>query len=223
MMHVAKWISIVAGVAIIAPVLTLLTMWISSFPLWRSQASDCEFGKVSNSQYRNMLEQAKQQSWSVWPRLSNGLLWPSDRGLRPPSPQFEKLIAKQLQDAIGELIDKPATGEAELAAAHAVMQSMGADLVNISEVPPFPKVGQVHPTVHFRYSLPQRRLAPLCLVCLIWRYTTITGSFDHDLAAASYQLVGVTVLLGDLKYDPDPVKERNVTSTCPAFPIADRK
>jgi hypothetical protein len=222
MMHAAKVISIVAGVVVFAPALTLVALWISSFPIWQSQLEDCEFGKISNSQYRSMLEQAKRQSWTVWPFLSDGLFWPSDRGFRPPSSIFEKSISKQLQDAISELAGKQPIGEVELAAAHAVMRSIGASLVNISEVPAFPKVGQIHPTVQFRYFLPQRRFAPLCLVCLIWRYTTIIISFDHDVAAATYQLDGVTVLHGDLKYDPDPVKELNVTSACPAFPTADR-
>jgi hypothetical protein len=221
MMHAVKLISIVAGVVVLVPALILVTLWISSFPIWQSQSADCEFRQISNLQYKNMLEQAKRQPWTVWPYLSNGLFWPSDRGLRPPSSIFEKSIGKQLQDAISELAGKNPTGEVELSSAHAVMRSIGANLVNSSEVPPFPKMGRIHPTVNFRYFLPQRRFAPLCLVCLIWRYTTIIISFDHDLAAATYQLDGVTTLFGDLKYDPDPVKERNVSSACPAFPTAD--
>ncbi|MGZ5872708.1 MAG: hypothetical protein ACXWKP_11430 [Bradyrhizobium sp.] len=41
--------------------------------------------------------------------------------------------------------------------------------------------------------------------------------------ANTYQLDGIIVLHGDLKYDPDPAKERNVSTTCPAFPVSNRK
>jgi hypothetical protein len=64
---------------------------------------------------------------------------------------------------------------------------------------------------------------PLCLTCLIWRYTTIAIKFEHDPAANAYQFNGIIVLHGDLKYDPDPIRERNVSTRCPAFPVSNRK
>ncbi len=77
--------------------------------------------------------------------------------------------------------------------------------------------------IQFRYYLRQLRFAPLCLQCLIWRYTTIAISFHHDLIAETRRLDQIVVLHGGLKYDPDPVKERNVYSECPAFPAQSQK
>lgn len=74
-----------------------------------------------------------------------------------------------------------------------------------------------------RAALPQRRFAPLCLVCLLSRYTTIAINFKHDLTINAYKLDDVVVLHGELKYDPDPIKERNVDTSCPAFPVSNRK
>jgi hypothetical protein len=47
-----------------------------------------------------------------------------------------------------------------------------------------------------RYS--QRRFAPLCLTCVIWRYTTMSVDFEHDLVAIAYKLNDVVALHGVL-------------------------
>jgi hypothetical protein len=150
--------------------------------------------------------------------LSDGVFWPSDRGRRLPSPRFEQALGERLREAVDELAGDHPSVDVELAAAHALMRSLGAHLVSAFEIPGFPE--RDRHTVQFRYFLPQRRFAPLCLTCLIWRYTTIAVKFEHDLAANAYRFDGIAVLHGDLKYDPDPIKERNVSTTCPAFPVS---
>ena len=219
-MHVVKWIAIIATAVVVVPLLTTITLWIASLPIWQSERDDCAFNTVSNGQYRDMLDQAKRQPWTVWPGLSDGVFWPSDRGLRLPSLQFEQALGERLRAAVDELAGDHPSADVELAAAHALMRSVGANLVSSFEIPPFPEGGRPHPRVYFRYFLPQRRFAPLCLFCLVWRYTTIKINFEHDLAANAYKLDDIVLLHADLKYDPDPAKERNVNATCPAFPVS---
>lgn len=220
MMNLAKWAAIVAASLVIVPLLTLAALWIASLPMWQFETEDCAFGVVPNTQYKSLLEQAKRQTWTVWPGLSDGLFWPSDRGLKPSSAKFEQQLGEKLREEINQLAGDRPSAEFQLAAAHAVMRSVGARLVNTSEIRAFPAGGQPHPLVYFRYFVPQRRFAPLCLGCVLWRYTTISVKFAHNLTANSYQFDSVIVLHGDLKYDPDPIKERNISSACPAFPVS---
>jgi hypothetical protein len=152
--------------------------------------------------------------------LSDGVFWPSDRGLGLPSPQFGQALGSRLQSFVGELVGDNHSADVELAAAHAVMRSMGAYLVSVFEIRDFPQGGrQVRAIVQFRYFLAQRRFAPLCLHCLLLPYTTVAVDFEHDLIANSYRLDRIVVLHGDLKYDPNPIKERNVNTSCPSFPV----
>jgi hypothetical protein len=222
-MHAVKWIAITATAVVLVPLLTMITLWIASLPIWQSEPDDCVFNTVLNTQYRNMLDQAKRQPWTVWPGLSDGVFWPSDHGFRLPSPQFAQAVGKRFREAIDELAGDHPSADVELAAAHALMRSIGANLVSSLELRPFPEAGQPHPFVYFRYFLPQRRFAPLCLTCLIWRYTTVAVKFEHDVATNAFRLDSIIVLNGDLKYDPDPIKERNVNKACPEFPVSNRK
>jgi hypothetical protein len=217
-MQVVTWIGLVAAIVVLLPIVIMLGLWIASFPVWQFERDDCTFNTVSNAQYRNFLDQAKRQSWTIWPGLSDGVFWPSDRGFRLQSPQFEEALGARLREAVGELARDRPSADVELAAAHALMRSIGANLVSVLEIPPFPESGRPHALVYFRYFLPQRRFAPLCLACLIWRYTTIAIFFQHDLIADTRQLDRIVVLHGGLKYDPDPIKEHNVDAKCPAFP-----
>lgn len=220
MANFVKWTGIVLAISVLGPLLILVMLWITSLPVWQFEKEDCAFGVVSDEQYKSVLGQAKRQSWTVWPGLSDGLFWPSDRGLRPSSAKFEQQLGERLREEINKLAGDRPSAEFQLAAAHAVMRSIGARLVNTSEVRAFPAGGRPHPLVYFRYFVPQRRFAPVCLGCLLWPYTTISVKFAHNLAANSYQFDSVIVLHGDLKYDPDPIKERNISSACPAFPVS---
>jgi hypothetical protein len=215
-MRVVTWIGLIAAGAVLLPILTMLGLWIAGFPIWQFERDDCTFNSVSNALYRNLLDQAKRQSWTIWPGLSDGVFWPSDRGLRQPTLQFEKALGNRLREVVGELAGDHPSADIELAAAHALMRSLGAHLVSAFEILGFPE--RDRHIVQFQYFLPQRRFAPLCLHCLIWRYTTIAINFQHDLIADTRQLDAIGLLHGGLKYDPDPIKDRNVDKECPAFP-----
>jgi hypothetical protein len=209
---------------VVAPLLILGGLWVTSLPILTSQNGDCTFGEVSSDEYRRLVAQAKSQQWTVWPSLSNGIFWPSDRGLYPASRSFEKTIDDRLQQAIERLSFDHSSANAQLAAAHAVLRSIGADYVSVFEIPDFRQGGKLVSTqVEFLYFLPQRRFAPLCLVCFLWRYSTVGVFFHHDLLTNTYRLRLVNVLHGELKYSPDPNKARNVDTPCPAFPKRNEK
>jgi hypothetical protein len=201
----------------------LIGLWVGTWPVW-SWEDDCQIGQVSKQQYRQMLRQAKGEIWGVWPNLSNGIFWPSDRGLYPASRSFEKGINERLQQAMEQLNFDRSSADAQLAAAHAVLRSIGADFTRVSEIADFRQQGKLVSThVNFLYFLPQRRFAPLCLVCFLFRYSTISISFRHDLIADVYRFDHFNVLHGEFKYDADPNKSRNVHTACPAFPRRDEK
>jgi hypothetical protein len=150
------------------------------------------------------------------PVLSQGVFRPSDRWFALPSAHFEQSLGNRLREVVEELAGDHPSADVELAAAHALMRSIGADLVTTFEILGFPE--RDRHIVQFRYFLPQRRFAPLCFLCVVWRYTTIAVNFQRDPATTSYQFDGITVLYGDLKYNPNPTQERNVDAKCPAFP-----
>ena len=169
------------------------------------QQDDCTFGSVANTGYRRLLREAKAQDWSVWPGLSNGLFWSSDHGWIGT---LEARQGEYLRGSIERLTFDHGSPDAQLAAAHAVLRSMKADWVRVSEFP-----SGTSTVIQFNYYLQQRRFAPLCLHCLLWPFTTIDVSFRRT---NSESLDRVIVLHGGLEYDPRKV-DRDVHA-CPAFP-----
>ena len=67
-----------------------LLLWLTSYIKWPSEQDRCAFGSVQNAEYRRLLASAKAQQWSVWPGLSNGIFWRSDRYLRLPTVDHDK-------------------------------------------------------------------------------------------------------------------------------------
>lgn len=220
-MRILRPLAITVAV-VLSPFLLALVLWTASFPIWQSQP-ECGFGTVSASQYRALLNRADRQPWSVWPGLSQGVFAPSNRSTGAWGTQFEQALGARFRGAIDEVAGPHPSGDAQLAAAHAVMRSIGASLVRTIEVAQFPKATHPNPIVYFRYFLPQRRLAPACLSCFFFRYTTISVDFAHDLMTDTYKLHDVIVLLSTLDYDPEPGRERNITTACPAFPSSREK
>jgi len=197
----------------------LLGSWAVSFIDPAPAQNDCPLQSVSHREYLLLLAAAKEQDWTVWPGLSKGIFWPSDNWLAPPARNqaFELSINERLLRSIEDLTFDHASGDAQLAAVHAVMRSIHAEFVSVQKVgacdgcsPPNP------PRVYFRYFIPQRRFAPLCLPCFIWWYTTIGVSFSQDSSNDRYALEQIAVLNADLKYDPHKERERN--AVCPELP-----
>jgi hypothetical protein len=208
-------------VAVFGTLGLLIVLWLLTFVDPAPAQDDCAFGSVSKAEYLQLLRQAKAQDWTVWPGLSNGLFSASERVPSRSTLPLESSTAKELRKFISELTPADAPADQQLAAAHALMRSIGAEYVRVSNVPDFRKNGQITTAyVNFQYFLPQRRFAPLCLFCLIWRYTTIAIAFRHEIAAGTYALRGVNVAHSGLDYDPE--KTRNIADACPAFPGAAR-
>jgi hypothetical protein len=188
-------------------------LWAFSFTE-RLGLEKCSIGSISAAEYQNILSRADAQRWTVWPGLSNGVFWPSDRGFRGPTASFNSNINDQLLSHIRELAGSDPSVSRQLASAHAVMRSMGAEYVQTQEVPNMR--GGSH--VRFTYFLPQVRFAPVCVLCLIWSHTTIDVIFSRELATDRYELQAVNVLHAGLKGSPDKDRARNVPwGSCPEF------
>jgi hypothetical protein len=198
----------------------LAILWLVSFVDPAPAQDDCAFDSVSKNEYLRLLAEAKAQDWTVWPGLSKGILLPSDRLFGLPDQSFEPRLGERLRRAIDELAFDHESADAQLAAAHAVMRGIRAEYVSVYEIPGFrDRDGKLNRAdVEFTYFFPQRRFAPLCLHCLLFDYTTIAVYFGHDLITDSYGLDRVTVLNGELKYDPRKEQARNISDPCPAFP-----
>ncbi|MCK1641520.1 hypothetical protein IVA95_29250 [Bradyrhizobium sp. 157] len=186
-----------------------ILLWAFSFTE-RFGLEKCSIGSISGAEYQNILSRAGEQRWTVWPGLSNGVFWPSDRDFRGPTASFNSNLNDQLLSHIRELAGPDASMNRQLASGHAVMRSMGAEYVQTQE-----RAGS---RVRFTYYLPQVRFAPVCVLCLIWWYTTIDVIFSHDLATDRYELQAVNVLHAGLKGTPDKERARNVPwGSCPEF------
>lgn len=79
-----------------------LLLWAFSFTELFGQEK-CSIGSISDAEYQRVLSRAGAQRWTVWPGLSNGLFWPSDRGLRGPTALFNSNQNDQLLSHIREL------------------------------------------------------------------------------------------------------------------------
>jgi hypothetical protein len=201
-----------AGLLFALPVL----LWAFSFTE-RFGLEKCSIGSISGAEYQNILSRAGEQRWTVWPGLSNGVFWPSDRGFGVPSESFKSNIDDQLLSHIRELAGADPSVNRQLASAHAVMRSMGAEYIETHEVPDMRR-DRAGSRARFTYYLPQVRFAPACVLCLVWWHTTLDVIFSHDLATDRYELQEVNVLFAGLKGSPDKNRARNVPwGSCPEF------
>ena len=191
-------------------------LWAFSFTE-RFGLEKCSIGSISGAEYQNILSRAGAQSWTVWPGLSNGVFWPSDRGFRVPTESFNSNLNDQLLSHVRDLAGPDAPISRQLASAHAVMRSMGAEYVQTLEVLDMRR-DRAGSRVRFTYYLPQVRFAPVCVLCLIWSYTTLDVIFSHELATDRYELQEVNVLHAGLNGSPDKNRARNVPwGSCPEF------
>jgi hypothetical protein len=191
-------------------------LWAFSFTE-RFGLEKCSIGSIGDVEYQRILSRAGAQHWTVWPDLSNGVFWPSDRGFRGPTASFSSNVNAQLLSHIRELAGSDPSINRQLASAHAVMRSMGAEYVQTQEMPDMRR-DRTGSRVRFTYYLPQVRFAPACVLCLIWWYTTIDVIFSHELAAGRRELQAVNVLHAGLKGTPDKSRARNVPwGSCPEF------
>ncbi|UPJ47543.1 hypothetical protein IVB30_30355 [Bradyrhizobium sp. 200] len=191
-------------------------LWAFSFTE-RFGLEKCSIGSISIAEYQIILSRAGEQRWTVWPGLSNGVFWPSDSGVRDPTASVNSNLNDQLLSHIRELAGSDPTISRQLASAHAVMRSMGAEYVQTLELSDM-RPDRAGSLVYFKYFLPQVRFAPACVLCLVWWYTTIDVIFSHELAADRYELQAVNVLHAGLKGSPDKNRARNVPwGSCPEF------
>jgi hypothetical protein len=230
--QLAKRIAAVVLVMAGGLVALLLALWAISVIDFAAGPENCAFNSVTEDQYQQLLVQAKAQRWTVWPGLSNGIFWPSEQppADRDPHPDYlPQYLPQRLKAAYGPATDEKLlalirqlvgpqsrSADRELAAAHALMRGIGAELVSIFNIAPY----DGHSKIDFTYFLPQRRFAPLCLLCWLLPYTRIQVVFDRPVATGIVALDRVVVVHS--KLDGNPSKEPNIEGPCPAFPPSRR-
>lgn len=139
----------------------------------------CEFGTVSNPGYQALLKQAKAQQWTVWPDLSNGLFWPTDRGIYPQSRNYDQSVDAFLQSKISALSPAQDPFDRRLAASHALMRAMNLTFVKSQQVAGVrTSDGTIPQHLIYMYRLPQRRFAPLCAHCFYYTASIMKVSFE---------------------------------------------
>jgi hypothetical protein len=200
-------IGIVVILLVSMPFVVPILLWGASF-IDIVGTERCSFGSVSDVEYQKILSRVSAERWTVWPGLSKGVFLPSDNSD----------VGDQLLSHIKELAGSNPTTNRQLASAHAVMRSIGADYVQTLEVP---GMRGAESRVHFTYYLPQLRFAPMCILCLVWWDTTIDVIFSHDVTTGRYELQAPNVRNAQLKYSPDKHGARNIPQgSCPEFRTA---
>jgi hypothetical protein len=143
----------------------------------------CEFGDISNDAYQALLKQAKAQQWMIWPDLSNGLFWPTDRWLYPQSRNYAQSVDEFLQSQIAALSPVQEPFDRRLAAAHALMRAMNLTFVKSQQVAGVQTSdGTIPRHLIYMYRLPQRRFAPLCAHCFYYTTSVMNLSFEKKTA-----------------------------------------
>jgi hypothetical protein len=216
---VASLIALLIGLIALAVGVPPL-IWLMSFIDTTPEQNDCAIGSVTKEQFQRLLREAKAQDWTVWPGLSNGIFEPSDRGIKQPWPNLRRRQGEQLLSHIKELIVDH-SADAQLAAAHAVMRSIGAEYGRAWVRPDFRPNGQlVSAKITFEYYVPQARFAPFCVLCLPWPTTSLQIVFHHDVLSDAHALDHIDVAHSNLKGVVE--KTRNVSNSCPEFPSTPR-
>ena len=193
----------VLGTLLALPTLLWAVVWVVSF-IDRFGQERCTFGSINDVEYERISSRASAQRLTVWPGLSNGVFFPSSGDN----------IGGQLVLHVRELAGSDPSSNRQLASAHAILRSIGAEYVHTLEV----RRNNASSNVLFTYYLPQVRFAPACFFCLVWWYTTIDVIFSHELATDRYEFQAVNVLHAQLKYNPAKESARNVPwGSCPAL------
>jgi hypothetical protein len=198
-----------------------ILLWLTSFIDRAPEQDNCAFGSVTQADYRPLLGEAKAQSWTVWQGLSNGVLFPSDRGIRTPSPEFQTRQSELLLRSFQQLTASDKSSNGQLAAAHALMRSVRAEYVNTSYVRDYERNRSTIRYVSFGYLLPQARFAPLCLFCAIWPTVVVFIPFQFDNGSEMSIRDGIRILFPEVGFSPG--KMRNTSESCPKLLPASTK
>lgn len=193
------------------PWILFLASFIDTVP----EQDRCDFGSVTNVEYRELLARAKIQDWTVWPGLSSGLFFASNRAVGLPVGDHRRQMTDGLAASIRTSISSKRSPDELFAAAHAVMRSFGAQYNRTVLLPR--NLSTERPRreyIYLEYLLPQRRFAPMCLHCFLWDLTAIAVDFERDLSG-EIELNNVHMFHGNIKNSPQRLRE----SSCPSTKI----
>jgi hypothetical protein len=149
------WAGLLVGLAIIfAP---RLTSWFPfTFPFAHPEQDACEFGPVTNAEYRTMLSKARSiQRWTWLPLESAG-----------------RVLLNQFR----VVSDSNPSPYVKIAAMHAVFRALGADFRNTyADEETIARVAKDGGTLSFSYALPVPRIGVISLPANAWLMGSING------------------------------------------------
>jgi hypothetical protein len=196
------WIGVLVGLAIIlAP---RLTSWFPfTFPFAHPEQDACQFGPVTNAEYRAMLSKARSiQRWTWLP---------------------QKLAARVLLSQFRDVSDDSPSPYVKIAAMHAVFRALGADFRDINGGGDYAWVAKDGGTLAFSYALPVPRIGVISFPANAWLIGRINGpmhdSVLYTLEAARYLKGAFDIIV----YFPNPIDQiPNVLGrgpdSCPPVP-----
>lgn len=181
------WVGLLVGLAVIlAP---RLTSWIPfTFPFAHPEQDACEFGPVTNAQYRAMLSKARSiQRWTWLPRKS-----------------AESVLLKQFLD----VSDNSPSPYVKIAAMHAVFRALGADFRNThADDETYARAAKGGGALSFSYALPVPRVGVISLPANAWLIGRLNGpmhvSIMYSSEAASYRKGGFAFTV----HFPNPIDQ----------------
>jgi hypothetical protein len=180
------WIGLLVGMAIIsAP--RLISWFPFTFPFAHPEQDACQFGPVTNAEYRAMLSKARSiQRWTWLPLESAG-----------------RVLMSQFRN----VSDNSPSPYVKIAAMHAVFRALGADFRHINAGGEYAWVAQRGGTIGFSYALPVPRIGVISFPANAWLMGRINGpmhdSFLYTLEAARYHKGAFDFIV----YFPNPIDQ----------------
>jgi hypothetical protein len=173
----------IIGLVSSAYIFACLALWLFAFVDFEPRQDNCAFGTLTKKDYRGLLKEARWQRWYLWPDLSSGIFFPSDRPLSTPTPGFKSELERQLLSKVTALAGENASSDRQIAAVHAIMRSLKAEYSRSNRVPHiWADREPIKSWTSYSYILPQRRFAPLCLACFFYPHTDISAFFAESEA-----------------------------------------
>jgi hypothetical protein len=120
-------------------VVGLVALHVGPLLVTHSEQDSCSFGNVSNAEYRSLLLRAKMGFWRPF-------AWNDDA------------VSTQLSTKYQELVPEPSTAADKVAAAHAVLRALGAELQRFDDFHNPNRDAKVQRTFAYRYLLDINRL-----------------------------------------------------------------
>ena len=179
MKQIIKYALLVGLIIFLAP---RLTSWFDfTFPFAHPEQDACQFGPVTNAEYRAMLSKARSiQRWT-WLRTN-----------------AEGVLLKQFK----EVSENSPSPYVKIAAMHAVYRALGADFRNDhADAESYARVAKEGGSVSFSYALAVPRIGVISLPANAWLIGSLNGPVHREATPYGKGYFAFTV------YFPNPIDQ----------------